>query len=90
MDIQSGLAHSAGVTAANVHDKRSLPDLRHGNERRVYGHSAYASQKEWIAGEAPRAKGFANEQVRNRGPAKNAAPADIYLARGRLMAQVRP
>ncbi|MDB5770202.1 MAG: Transposase InsH for insertion sequence element, partial [Burkholderia sp.] len=27
---QSGLAHSAVVTAANVHDKRPLPDLLHG------------------------------------------------------------
>lgn len=25
-----------------VHDKHPLPDLLHGNERRVYGDSAYA------------------------------------------------
>jgi len=66
VDSQSGLAHSAVVTAANVHDKHPLPDLLHGNEARVYGDSAYASQQELIASKAPRAKDFTNERVRNR------------------------
>ncbi len=44
VDSQGGLAHSAVVTSANVHDKHPLPDLVQGNERRVYGDSAYASQ----------------------------------------------
>ena len=52
VDSQSGLAHSAMVTAANVHDKHPLPDLLHGHEQRVYGDSAYASQKELIASKA--------------------------------------
>jgi transposase, IS5 family len=38
-------AHSAVVTAAKVHDKPALPHLLHGKEQRVYGNSAYASQK---------------------------------------------
>ena len=67
VDSQTGLAHSAVVTAANVHDKHPLPDLLHGTERRVYGDSAYASQKELIASKAPQAKDFTNERVRNRG-----------------------
>jgi IS5 family transposase len=62
-DSQSGLGHSAVVTSANVHDK--LPDLLHGNERRVYGDSAYASQHELIASKAPLAKDFTNDRVRN-------------------------
>jgi transposase, IS5 family len=66
VDSQSGLAHSAVVTPANVHDKHALPDLLHGNERRVYGDSAYSSQKDLIAGKAPRAKDFTNARVRNR------------------------
>ena len=65
VDSQSGLAHSAVVTPANVHDKHPLPDLLHGNEQRVYGDSAYASQKELIASKSPRAKDFTNERVRN-------------------------
>ncbi|WP_143281842.1 transposase, partial [Caballeronia humi] len=62
----TGLTHSAVVTAANVHDKHALPDLLHGDEQRVYGDSAYASQKDLIASKAPKAKDFTNERVRNR------------------------
>ena len=137
VDSRSGLAHSAVVTAANVHDKHPLPDLLHGEERRVYGDSAYQSQKELIHSKAPHARDFTNERtrragevdeakraknrnksrirarvehvfavlkrlwgftkVRYRGLQKNAtraftalALANIYLARGRLMPQVRP
>jgi IS5 family transposase len=32
VDSRAGLAHSAVVTAANVHDKHALPSLLHGNE----------------------------------------------------------
>ena len=67
VDSQSGLAHSAVVTSANVHDKHPLPDLLHGNERRVYGDSAYASQKALIAARAPQAKDFTNQRVRKGG-----------------------
>ena len=64
VDSQTGLAHSAVVTSANVHDKHPLPDLLHGQEQRVYGDSAYASQKELIASKAPSAKDFTNQRVR--------------------------
>ena len=67
VDSQSGLAHSAVVTAANVHDKHPLPDLLHGNERRVYGDSAYASQKTLIEGKAPMAKDFTNQRTKRNG-----------------------
>jgi IS5 family transposase len=66
VDSQTGLTHSAVVTAANVHDKHPLPELLHGEEQRVYGDSAYASQKELIASKAPRAKDFTNKRVRKR------------------------
>lgn len=55
VDSRTGLAHSAVVTAANVHDKHPLPGLLHGNEQRVYGDSAYASQKMLIGSKAPKA-----------------------------------
>ncbi|MDB5742430.1 MAG: transposase, family [Polaromonas sp.] len=67
VDSQSGLTHSAVVTAANVHDKHPLPDLLHGNEKRVYGDSAYASQKKLIEGKAPKAKDFTNQRVKKGG-----------------------
>lgn len=67
VDSRTGLAHSAMVTAANVHDKHPLPHLLHGNERRVYGDSAYASQKALIASKAPKAKDFTNQRTRKGG-----------------------
>ena len=67
VDSRTGLAHSAVVTAANVHDKHALPDLLHGNEQRVYGDSAYASQKALIKSKAPNARDFTNQRVRKGG-----------------------
>lgn len=67
VDSRTGLAHSAVVTAANVHDKHPLPNLLHGNEQRVYGDSAYASQKVLIQTKAPKAKDFTNQRVRKAG-----------------------
>jgi IS5 family transposase len=67
VDSQSGLAHSAVVTPANVHDKHALPQLLHGEERRVYGDSAYASQQDLIASKAPHAKDFTNQRTRRNG-----------------------
>lgn len=67
VDSRTGLAHSAAVTAANVHDKHLLKDLLHGEERRVYGDSAYASQKALIREHAPHARDFTNQRIRKRG-----------------------
>lgn len=67
VDSRTGLVHSAAVTAANVHDKHLIEDLLHGEERRVYGDSAYASQKALIREHAPHAKDFTNQRVRKRG-----------------------
>lgn len=67
VDSQSGLAHSAVVTPANVHDKHPLPDLLHGQEQRVYGDSAYASQKDLIHSKAPQARDFTNCRTRKPG-----------------------
>lgn len=67
VDSQTGLTHSAVVTAANVHDKHPLPDLLHGQERRVYGDSAYTSQKALIESKAPKAKDFTNQRTKRKG-----------------------
>ncbi len=67
VDSQSGLTHSAVVTSANVHDKHPLHKLLHGREKRVYGDSAYASQKKLILSKAPGAKDFTNQRTRKSG-----------------------
>jgi IS5 family transposase len=84
VDSQTGLAHSAVVTAANVHDKHPLPDLLHGNERRVYGDSAYASQKELIESKAPQAKDFTNQRTR-----KGAVVDELERAKNRNKSKIR-
>ncbi len=75
VDSQTGLTHSAVVTAANVHDKHPLPDLLHGQERRVYGDSAYARQKALIGAKAPEAKDFTNQRTRRNGVVDEALKA---------------
>jgi IS5 family transposase len=64
VDSETGLAHSAVVTAANVHDKHPLPDLLHGSEEQFYGDSAYASQRELLQSKAPGAEDRTNQRVR--------------------------
>ena len=88
VDSQSGLAHSAVVTSANVHDKHPLPDLLHGRERRVYGDNQYASQKHLIASKAPHAKDFTNARVRNHRGEVNEAVRSKNRNKSRIRARV--
>jgi len=88
VDSQSGLAHSTVVTAANVHDKHPLPDLLHGQERRVYGDSAYASQKELIRSKAPQAKDFTNCRTRRAGGQVDAAKRSKNRHKSKIRARV--
>jgi len=88
VDSHSGLAHSAVVTPANVHDKHQLPELLHGAEQRVYGDSAYSSQKELIASKAPRAKDFTNQRVRNRQSHVDEATRAKNRSKSRVRARV--
>jgi transposase, IS5 family len=62
-DSQSKLIHSVVVTPANVHDKHPLPQLLHGNERRVYADAGYAGQQHLIRTVAPNAKAFINDRA---------------------------
>jgi IS5 family transposase len=67
VDSKTGLAHSASVTAANVHDSQQLDTLLHGQETRLYGDSAYGGKKEVLRAVAPKAKDFTNRRAyRNR------------------------
>jgi IS5 family transposase len=84
VDSRTGLAHSAVVTAANVHDKHPLPQLLHGNEQRVYGDSAYASQKELIASKAAKARDFTNQRTRKAGEVD-----EVTRAKNRNKSRVR-
>jgi len=85
VDSHTGLAHSAVVTSANVHDKHPLPHLLHGEELHVYGDSAYASQQELIASKAPAAQDCTNERVRKI----DGVPDEGQRGRNRKKSQIR-
>lgn len=84
VDSRTGLVHSAVVTAANVHDKHPMPGLLHGHERRVYGDSAYASQKALMRTKAPQAKDFTNQRTRRDG-----RPDKVTRSKNRHKSKVR-
>ena len=88
VDSQTGLAHSAVITAANVHDKHPLPQLLHGNEQRVYGDSAYASQKELMVSKAPNAKDFTNQRTRRAGGIADEAQRSKNRNKSKIRARV--
>ena len=67
VDRRSKVIHSVVATAANVHDSAVLEDLLHGEERDVWGDSAYQGQSEVIKEKAPKARDRTNRRYRNRG-----------------------
>ena len=69
-DSQSGLIHSASVTAGNVHDSQELHNLPHGKETRLYGDSAYRGEKQRqrLKDIAPKAKDFTNKRAYKNRP----------------------
>ena len=68
VDSQNKLIHSVMVTSAGVHDSQVLGDLLHGDERRVYGDSAYTGQRNQLNMQAPEAKDFTHKRGRRNHP----------------------
>ena len=66
VDSQSKLIHSVEVTPANIHDSHVLPWLLHGQERRVWGDSAYAGQAGMLSVCAPHARDFTHRRTGSR------------------------
>jgi IS5 family transposase len=64
VDSKQGIVHSAEATAANIADSKMLPELLHGNERKVWGDAAYQGQGEKIRGKAPRAQDMTSRRAR--------------------------
>jgi IS5 family transposase len=73
-DSQTGMVHSASVTAANVHDSHQVPNLLHGEETRFYGDSAYRGQEQRkrLKAIAPKAKDFTNKRAYTNRPLTDA------------------
>ena len=56
VDSKQGTVHSVATSAANVSDVHMLPDLLHGDERKVWGDGGYQGQTGAIRQAAPRAQ----------------------------------
>jgi IS5 family transposase len=56
VDAKQGTVHSVVTTAANVADSTVLPELLHGEERKVWGDGGYQGQTEAIREAAPKAQ----------------------------------
>jgi IS5 family transposase len=56
VDSKQGTVHSVATSAANVSDVHMLPDLLHGEERKVWGDGGYQGQTKAIRLAAPKAQ----------------------------------
>ena len=67
VDSKTKIIHTVVATAANVSDVAMFPDLRHGEETRVWGDGAYQGQTEVMRECAPRARDFTQRRCRYKG-----------------------
>jgi IS5 family transposase len=84
VDSKQGHVHSVCTSAASVADKHMLPDLLHGEERKVWGDGAYQGQGEAIRQAAPQAQDMTSRRVQY----KNFVD-EIEKAKNRVKARVR-
>jgi IS5 family transposase len=64
VDARKGTVHTLVTTSANVADSTVLPDLLHGEERKVWGDGGYQGQTEAIQEVAPKAQDMTCRRVR--------------------------
>jgi len=84
VDSKQGHVHSVCTSAASVADKHMLPDLVHGEERKVWGDGAYQGQGEAIRQAAPQAQDMTSRRVQY----KNFVD-ELQKAKNRVKARVR-
>ena len=84
VDARTKLIHSVATTPANVHDSQVLTELLHGEEREVWGDSAYQGQGKVIRAVAPQAREFIQEKAVRRRPLSEA-----QRARNRIQSKIR-
>ena len=64
VDSKETVVHSVCTSAASVADKHMLPDLLHGDERKVWGDGGYQGQTEAIRAAAPKAQDMTCRRTR--------------------------
>jgi IS5 family transposase len=66
VDSKEGIVHSVCSTAASVSDVHMLPELLHGDERKVWGDAGYQGQTEQIHDAAPQAQDMTSRRVKTK------------------------
>ncbi len=84
VDSKSGIVHSVCTTAASVADKHMLPDLLHGEERKVWGDGGYQGQSEVIRAAAPHVQDMTSRRTRYKDSVD-----ELQRAKNRVKARVR-
>ena len=66
VDSKEGVVHSVCSTAASVSDVHMMPDLLHGDEKKVWGDAGYQGQTEAIHEVAPGAQDMTSRRVKTK------------------------
>ena len=66
VDSKEGVVHAVSSSAASVHDKHMLPDLLHGEEKKVWGDAGYQGQTAAIREAAPAAPDMTSRRVKTK------------------------
>ena len=66
VDSKEGIVHSVCTTAASVSDVHMLPELLHGEEKKVWGDAGYQGQTAAIHEVAPAAQDMTSRRVRTK------------------------
>jgi IS5 family transposase len=87
VDAKQGHVHSVATSSANVSDVHMLPDLLHGEERKVWGDGGYQGQTEAIKQAAPfaqdmtckrtRFKNYVDEEAKRKNTTKSRVRAKV-------------
>jgi len=64
VDSKETVVHTVVTSAASVADKHMLPDLLHGDEKKVWGDAGYQGQTEAIHAAAPKAQDMTSRRTK--------------------------
>jgi IS5 family transposase len=67
VDSKQGIVHSVCASAASVSDVHMLPDLLHGEEKKLWGDPGYPGQGKVIREAAPHAQGMTSRRAKHKG-----------------------
>jgi IS5 family transposase len=84
VDSKEGIVHSAEATAANIADSKMLPELLHGDERKIWGDAAYQGHGDKMRAKAPHAQDMTSRRARYK-----QIVDELQRRKNRTKAQVR-